>query len=132
MRLLICNVRSTHKIELFLGGLQYAKSISVLILIFLHVFTLYAEGFPSLDRAGLVKTSLLFQTILLCRPLLKFITILRYPANSGDLRRYTILNAACSILLSIFIIPALVFGSLCGFFRSRVFSIVRTETANFL
>jgi hypothetical protein len=132
MRLLTCNAPFTHKIELFLTGLQYAKFIGVLILIFLYVFTLYAEGFDSLDRDGLAKHLYFFRQSSYDRPLLKFITIRRYPANSGDLRRYTILNAACSILPTIFIIPALAFGSLRGFFRSKVFSIVRTETANFL
>ena len=56
MRILTCNARFTQ-IELFLSGLHYAKFIDVLILMFLDVFTLYAKGFNSLDRAGLVGIS---------------------------------------------------------------------------
>ena len=65
--------------ELFLSGLHYAKFIGVLFLIFLDVFTLYTKGFNSLDRSGVVKTSLLFQRILLLTNLfLNFIPISKY------------------------------------------------------
>jgi hypothetical protein len=86
MRLLTCNAPFTHKIELFLSGLQYAKFIGVLILIFLDVFTLYAKGFNS-RKSWLSQNIFTFsdKSSLLTDLFLKFITIRRYHANSGDL-----------------------------------------------
>ena len=115
----------THRLELFLNGLQYAKFIGVLTLILLDSLALLVGGFDFFAKTDLVKISLLFQTIsLLVDFLTKFITIGCY--SSSRLERYTIWDAIYSTSLSVFTMPALVLGSLRGFCRQDGF-FYRTE-----
>jgi cellulose synthase/poly-beta-1,6-N-acetylglucosamine synthase-like glycosyltransferase len=115
----------THRLELFLNGLQYAKFIGVLTLILLDSLALLVEGFDFFAKTDLVKISLLFQTISLSVDFLsKFITV--GCSSSSKLERYTIWDAIYSTSLSVFTMPALVLGSLRGFCKQDGF-FYRTE-----